>query len=76
MIVIHDLVQVHLLVVLHLEVLEEVDEEVAEEVNEIVETQTFSLPDWSIVVGEIAICKLNDKYGLIMSLIAKTSGEK
>lgn len=45
-----------------IEPVKEAVEEVAEEVNEIVETQTFSLPDWSIVVGEIALKNNNIGY--------------
>lgn len=45
-----------------MEPVKEAAEEVAEEVNEIVETQTFRLPDWNIVVNEIAFENNNIGY--------------
>src|SRR5690606_12549567 len=45
-----------------IEPLKEAAQEVEEEVNEIVATQTFSLPNWSIVVNEIAFKNNNIQY--------------
>src|SRR5690606_14840864 len=55
-----------------IEPVKEAAEEVAEEVNEIVETQTFRLPDWNIVVNEIAF--ENNKIGYFVDEAQTVSG--